>query len=1413
MSTDSETNIDDEVFEGTEEEVIASDSETNDSEINDFEDITISTTSTTEDLSMVKVASSSETNNMFLTATDSDVFPASLSELLQKLQLASTSEVISTESNINASLFGAVNAKTGKRPIWIQSHHCNSRGEVQKALNAGCNAIEIDILYKDSEGKKRGRSKNVGYPKPTNYWLAHNKVYMWLDMTIAEIIEDAWRCKSPTGEHLCFIMLDIKNASDIPGLSKEIHDVYDYYYIKQNEQLKYIWNNLPPEIRNNPLFALSNPDNFGKKLYIIYSTADSKYIDWFNPNGVGGPLWPGPGLQLRENEGVCIDQSTNTDFIASKFKEWGYDRCWFGNGYDGNIPWAGEYMHSKHKLPSIKRAVELRDKGDTFKKVESWTFVSIPEVEESLFDWKCDSVMIADWIRDQSSINRIKSYFPANNCYMATIDDNPFERAPKYNVDWFAEDGTLLCSQDYSIGDMPSYAPPEISGKIFSGWKNRADGSIGYKPVARNTQYIATYIEDTIKPNYTVTFHCGSYAYERTYEEGDNVVVPDISYYIEDGYKFDGWYEESTYVNKVVTFPPVTSDKDYYAKVDQKKKHLITFTIGDKSFSSEWEHGVMPTPPDVTGKIPAGYEFAGWEPTIDIATKEQEYKAIFTPKEKVQLIINIGDGNEILISVPKGERPEPPRDYPEREGYDFVGYYQDEACTIPYGFDPLYENKTIYCKWNIIQYKIKWLIDGNTEEEIVNYGVMPVHATPSKAGYIFTGWTPDVEVAYNNVTYFANFETDPAETTKWAVSFNTMGGSFIEPQIVGDGRYATKPYFDPIKKGYVFDGWYDNVDCTGSQFSFNTAITADKILYAKWNIKKYNITFKELKDQGSSVVESVVTEAIPYGTLPNRVPEVQGYTFVGWKPSLVPVTEDATYIADYIENKPDDNYHIISFDARGGTASPSYVIVVNNETITAPPVPERTGYTFVSWYDNAECTGTPFDFSLPITVEEQVLYAKWDATSHTVKWMDSATELGSATYAYGEMPDWGKDCGDNVYKPDYIFIGWEPNIEPVGLEAVYTYEAVYTPLVKEKVFVSFDTRGGSYINTQAVCIGDKAATPSVIPIKAGYTFTDWYKNEACTQIFSFDTEIITANTTIYAGWEQNTTTAYWLKEGVIIASNSCVYGTVPTLPVPETEFNKTGYVRTGWSPTPQIIDENSGFEVYYQAVYSESTDGRKWVTFDTRGGSAITSQHVIIGNQAIKPANPTMKNYEFKDWYVNIECTYPYDFYTPVTDDITIYAGWTYKPEPIPAPTPTPTSRSRNSGGGGSGGGSVSRGLGNGLNNTKENAIACQKTGIMNVPANNFWIYNQIDNTWSMCVVVDNITARLTDGFYKVNDQVYYFDIYGRLTTGWVKDLLGNYFYFEPKDNSNMCAMATGYRTIDGKNYNFGLDGVLLSSN
>lgn len=76
-------------------------------------------------------------------------------------------------------------------------------------------------------------------------------------------------------------------------------------------------------------------------------------------------------------------------------------------------------------------------------------------------------------------------------------------------------------------------------------------------------------------------------------------------------------------------------------------------------------------------------------------------------------------------------------------------------------------------------------------------------------------------------------------------------------------------------------------------------------------------------------------------------------------------------------------------------------------------------------------------------------------------------------------------------------------------------------------------------------------------------------------------------------------------------------------------------------------------------LYAKWTSIAYTVTFETNGGSAIEAQLVPEGTFATKPETvPTKEGNLFEGWYTEQTMTNRFDFYTPITKDITLYAKW-----------------------------------------------------------------------------------------------------------------------------------------------------------
>ena len=65
------------------------------------------------------------------------------------------------------------------------------------------------------------------------------------------------------------------------------------------------------------------------------------------------------------------------------------------------------------------------------------------------------------------------------------------------------------------------------------------------------------------------------------------------------------------------------------------------------------------------------------------------------------------------------------------------------------------------------------------------------------------------------------------------------------------------------------------------------------------------------------------------------------------------------------------------------------------------------------------------------------------------------------------------------------------------------------------------------------------------------------------------------------------------------------------------------------------------------------------VSFNSHGGSAVSSQEVPEGGRASTPADPSRSGHRFEGWYTDNTFTTPFNFSgTPITADITLHGRW-----------------------------------------------------------------------------------------------------------------------------------------------------------
>ena len=149
------------------------------------------------------------------------------------------------------------------------------------------------------------------------------------------------------------------------------------------------------------------------------------------------------------------------------------------------------------------------------------------------------------------------------------------------------------------------------------------------------------------------------------------------------------------------------------------------------------------------------------------------------------------------------------------------------------------------------------------------------------------------------MTLVVSCENKTPVVEKFTVTFDTDGGGQVEAQSVEKGNTAVEPK-DPVKNGYVFKGWTLN----NESYNFNTPVTANITLKAKWTPSLINQVTVTFDSNGGTKVDTL---AIEKGSIINAPedPTRTGATFKGWTLNNQtftfeePITSDITLVASW----------------------------------------------------------------------------------------------------------------------------------------------------------------------------------------------------------------------------------------------------------------------------------------------------------------------------------------------------------------------------------------------------------------------------------------------------------------------------------------------------------------------------------
>jgi len=182
------------------------------------------------------------------------------------------------------------------------------------------------------------------------------------------------------------------------------------------------------------------------------------------------------------------------------------------------------------------------------------------------------------------------------------------------------------------------------------------------------------------------------------------------------------------------------------------------------------------------------------------------------------------------------------------------------------------------------------------------------------------------------------------------------------------------------------------------------------------------------------------------------------------------------------------------------------------------------------------------------------------------------------------------------------------------------------------------------------------------PQRTGYSFVNWYYDEACTQ--SVNLSLMPAeNITIYAKWSINQYSLRTINAWADQTTDSQVVYNSP-LTLHDLTGTRTGYTFTGWYTEQTFTNEvvtGTPMPASNLVLYAGWVANEYPLEFITNGGSSIETMVASYESDisALQIPVTVRPGYDFEYWYENLsDDSVPYVFDTMPLDGLTLYAKW-----------------------------------------------------------------------------------------------------------------------------------------------------------
>lgn len=473
-------------------------------------------------------------------------------------------------------------------------------------------------------------------------------------------------------------------------------------------------------------------------------------------------------------------------------------------------------------------------------------------------------------------------------------------------------------------------------------------------------------------------------------------------------------------------------------------------------------------------------------------------------------------------------------------------------------------------------------MDRNT----LNANVRTEIVMPARAKTVYALWAINPTLSYNvNAPAGSNAPGTPASQT---VPYNTAAADKSGWAAGDTGKIP----------GYRFDGWYTAPN-GGNKYDFNTPLTGNVTVYAKWTANGYTVKYDAGGGNGT-MSDQKFTFDVPQNLSPNAFTR-DGYTFTDWKRAD---TGDAyqdgqqvanltstpngivTMIAQWTPNQAAINYNANPPTGRtpGGQGTANWT----GHTGDTPTISQNgwtvDGYTFTGWNTQAGGKGQAYAPGTKWAANGTLtLYAQWTAGEASLSY-DGNGATGGKTDPQTGKTDEKINVRDNGFTRDgYTFVTWNTQadckgnaVKPNSEWTLRGSSTLYACWAGNAQTLTYHGNGATGGNTAAQSghTGDELTTNANGFTRDGYTFVRWdtAKDGSGTAYGEGKNGVSQyvmkpAGNDLYAIWKANPATIQYRNDwpNTTGSTPDTTGNTGQDVTIARNGFTRPGYTFTGWA--------------------------------------------------------------------------------------------------------------------------------------------------------------------------------------------------------------------------------------------------------